>query len=222
MNNGPKRNSIFSLVFLVLLNLFLFSCSQNNFGIRNGTITFVIDYSQADVRSNRLSVFFETANDSRLYSNMTLSCENSDFYWNTNELLNFANGEKIFTGNSNFVMAQNRIFPNGTYKIQLNTYDEQTVEFSKLFNYDTSIYSKNKEELIQYFINRNALQKIAVYDANMKLIYFDEFKKEEDEKRQIWNRFPDAKTYNQVLMLEDQTLMLILPSEKIEVIKKEE
>lgn len=216
MNNGPKQNKLISLLIFLIPLVFIYSCSSSSYSIPDVQIKLVVEYSNTNVQTSRLSVICETTNDSRRFSTMTIHSAENNFFWSSQDLVKLKQSEKMYTGCTNFIMPENKPFPQGEYSVKLISYDENEIEVKKDFFYDSFFLGKTADEIHGYMVSVNAAHFISVYNNEDELIFHGEFLPEyEDNKRQIWNRFPKAAYYNEIWILPDQSVMCILKNEEI-------
>ena len=208
----PIQKSVKILSLLIFSLLFCPSCSQNAADIKESSLTVIYDYNdEENLPSARLSLFIESESDTRRSQNILLSSLTDGYEWTAEELVHIKSGNRSWSGYTNFVMQKNQPFPKDSYSLVLRNADEneavQTVELS----YDDSFYDMTSSQADEKMKAEEAVKKVAIYDENGILLYYDVQNDNLNSARKMWNMFSNASYYKIVWQAKDGSTMCILP-----------
>ena len=213
-----KPDSVFSFFSVFVRGVFVFfflpliSCAQISPDVKQSELSVVFEYSDEEsLPSARLCAFVESESDSRRSSLIQVSTKKDGFIWNADSLVRIKNGERFWTGYTNFVMQKNEPFPLDSYKIILQHADEKEAEDLLDFAYDSSFYKLNAAQAEEKMSEIEGIKKISIYDENNVLLYYGELSDNLSSSRKIWNTYPKANYYNVIWQLEDSSVICILP-----------
>ena len=215
-NNTFSFFRILALPVCIFLSLFMLSCAQNSADIKQSEITVVFEYpDEENFPSARLCAFVESESDSRRSGLIQVSTQKEGFVWNSDTLVRIKNGDRFWTGYTNFVMQKNEPFPLDSYRILLQNADEQEADEVLQVEYNTSFYKLNAAQAEKHMLETGAAKKLAVYDENNVLLYYGDFKETLSSSRKIWNVYPKANYYNVIWQTMDASVICILPKQLV-------
>ena len=215
-NNTFSLFRFLALPVCIFISLFMISCAQNSADIKQSEITVVFEYSdEENLPSARLCAFVESESDSRRSGLIQVSTQKDGFIWNSNSLVRIKNGDRFWTGYTNFVMQKNEPFPLDSYRILLQNADEQEADEVLEVEYNTSFYKLNAAQAEEQMQEIGAVKKLSIYDENNVLLYYGDFKESLSSSRKIWNVYPKANNYNVIWQAIDSSVICILPKQLV-------
>ena len=161
--------------------------------------------------SARMSVFIESKSDTRRSQQILLSAPKDGFEWNGRDLIHIKNGDRSWSGYTNFLMQRNQHFPCDTYNLVLFNADEENAVQSVDFFYDEEFYEIKASEAEEKMKTLGAEKKIAIYDEKDILLYYDVQSNNLNTARKMWNMFSNASYYNIVWQAKDKSVLCIMP-----------
>ena len=215
-NNTFSLFRFLALPVCIFISLFMLSCAQNSADIKQSEITVVFEYSDEEtLPSARLCAFVESESDSRRSGLIQVSTQKDGFIWNSNSLVRIKNGDRFWTGYTNFVMQKNEPFPLDSYRILLQNADEQEADEVLEVEYNTSFYKLKAAQAEEQMQEIGAVKKLSIYDENNVLLYYGDFKESLSSSRKIWNVYPKANYYNVIWQAIDSSVICILPKQLV-------
>ena len=217
-NMIKKSNSKLLLISLALsfLVILISSCSQVTPEIISPEYSVIFEYE--DEKSNpkaRMSIFAESISDVNRYDRIRIVCENGGYIWDFSEISTFTDKKRSWVGNTNLMMPQNQVFPSGKYELTFYNADEKETTEVINVNYDSSFYKMTSSESENLLKNKNAITKIAIYDKNRQMIYFGEKSSSFNSPRGIWNKFSNAKYYQDIIITPGNYVICIMPQKEV-------
>ena len=211
MGSFLKKSFQFFYLFIFLI-AFCISCSQNAADIKESEMSVIFEYTDEEtLPSARLCLFIESESDTRRSEKILLSSPKEGFEWSAKDLIHIKSGDRSWSGYTNFVMQGTQRFPCDSYSLILQNADEdeavQTVDFS----YDEAFYEMKAFEAEEKMKENEAVKKIAIYDENGILLYYDVQTDNLSSVRKMWNMFSNASYYNVIWQAKDNTVLCIMP-----------
>lgn len=216
---GTKKSfiSIFSCLLLCVYFAASFAgCSENLPEVRSADYSLIFEYeSENSYPTARLSVFVETLSDVRRADEIILVSENSDFSWETDDIIMLENSKKKWAGYTNFVLPEPEKIPEGRYSVTYIDATGEEVTADLNISYDKKLYSLKENQVNDYMIKNNRFKKIAVYDDLNTLIYYGEEEYDLNSNSKILNRYRSAAYKTVIWCNVNNSIICILPKEKL-------
>ena len=204
------------LPFLSILLFFLVSCAQNPIDIAQSELCLVFEYSDDEsTPAARLCAFVESESDVRRRKELEITSAESGYIWTADDLVRIKKGDKNWAGYTNFVMQNNQPFPAGPYRIVIRNSDQKEIEEIIDFEYDREFYSLTSAEAAEKMQENKGIKKVAVYDENNLLLFYDIQSDKFDSARKIWNSYSNAAWFNVVWQTADGYVLCILPKQLV-------
>ena len=188
------------------------SCSQNAADIKASEMSVIFEYhDEESLPSARLCLFIESESDTRRSDQLLLSSPKDGFEWSSKELIHIKSGDRSWSGYTNFVMQSAQHFLCDSYNLILRNADEDEAVQSLDFSYDEDFYEIKALEAEEKMKEAEAVKKIAIYDENDILLYYDVQNDNLNSARKMWNMFSNASYYNVVWQAKDKSVLCIMP-----------
>lgn len=206
------KKSFFSLF---LINCFLgliLSCSQNLPEINSINSTVIFDYENENTAPViKLSVFTDLESDARRSEKLTVICKSTGYKWECNKPFVFKNGKKNYSGYTDFVMPENKVFQEGQYSLEYEDAagEVKTSSFSVYFNKE--IPDLKASEIEDFMKNHNGGHNLAVYNKDDVLIFYGSVTDDITSEEMIWKRFGSGQSARYVWTLNGTRVMVLLP-----------
>ena len=215
-----NHKNIFYTVLLFFTFLFI-SCAQTVPELSAVNYSVVFDYVEtSDYPSARLCVFIESKTDVRRYDSLKVVTPESDLFWLVENLELFTKNGKEWLGYSNLTLPQEKELSEGAYKAILISADEKEASSDFNLTYNKDLYKIRKNDVAQYFANRNGVLNTAVFDEEHVLLYYGAKKSEWKQEERILLKYPTAKSFREVWISSDNKEICILPEKNIEFEKE--
>lgn len=210
-----KFNKLFWPFTALCLFLF-FSCAQNPVDIAQSELCLVFEYADEEsLPSARLSAFVESESDVRRREELEITSGNEGYVWASEDLIRIKKGDKNWAGYTNFIMQKNEPFPSGSYRIVIRNADQKEVDEIIDFEYDSEFYELTAEEAAKKMQENKGIKKVAVYDENNLLLFYDIQSDKYDSARKIWNTYSNASYFNVIWQTADGFVVCILPKQLV-------
>lgn len=205
-----KSLRLFSFVFAGVV--FFISCSQNPADIKESELSVIFEYTDEEsLPSARMSVFIESESDTRRSQEILLSSGAQGFEWSAKDLIHIKSGNRSWSGYTNFVMQNRQHFPCDSYSLIIRNADENEASQSIDFSYNEDFYELKSSEAEEKMTADEAVKKLAIYDENGILLYYDVQTDNLSSARKMWNMFSNASYYNVVWQAKDKSVLCIMP-----------
>lgn len=207
----PPEKKI-SLLFLVAsLFVFFVSCTDSEPKMISGTSYVIFDFKDTEsLPSQRLSVFVEASSDVRRVSRILVSSRESSYEWNCENPLVFSEDKRKWTGYTDFASPENVPLPQGIYDVRYFDAEERISDVIVTVMYDKDILSMTSGEAATD-LSGKFNEKIAVYDRNRTLIFFDGRKDSWKSDEDVFSSLEDAESLRRVLVLFSENSICLLP-----------
>lgn len=210
-----KKSKLILILSLLITILFL-SCSQNVPELVSGNYSVIFEYPEEECYPNsRLSIFVEAQSDVRRFEKIQIKSLETDYIWYVDDIAKVELNDQQWAGTTNLVVPEDEIIPSGTYEITFYNADEKFEKIYLTIDYDTSFYDVETEHVAENIKKLNGINNIAIYDENNILIYYGERTKELATKRNIWNSYRNAFSYQDIWCTKNDYVMCIMPVEKV-------
>lgn len=205
----------FSLLLIVVFLFCFISCSQNVPDITYTNYSVIFTYQDNESTPEaRLSVFLQNNSDVRRCERIKISSHNPQYVWETSNIKKISAGDYQWAGNVNFVVPKGEKIPDGMYEITYINADHEKCTTSLNLFYDKNIYDYTVPELLEKLNNKSNIN-LAIFDENNVLLYFGEKTEDLLTKGDIFNTYPEASFYQDILLSYDKTVICILPENKL-------
>lgn len=160
-------------------SIFLCSCSDSEPDLSSATGTVIIDYQKENSNPEiRMAVFCMSKSDSRRSASFVVENLETKLQWRVYDPEIFKNGSSWWTGCSKLYPEENNEFPQGLYRFEYIDKAGNTSETKFLVSYKKEFLTMNAkqagEKLSEGF--DSFTEKIALYDKNDTLVYFDKWR----------------------------------------------
>jgi len=209
---------LFTFTLLVFLSIaaFFTSCSQAAPELSIANYSVVFEYEDEEsLPSSRLSLFMESTSDVNRYDRVKITAMENGFIWDFTDISKIILDNRQWVGNTNIVVPDTEIIPTGMYEVTYYNADEKETTVYVTVSYDTSIYDMSADEIDAFMIKNLATKKIAIYDKNNVLLYFDEKPAIYNSARGIWNDFRTAEYYYDIWCTSGDFVMSIMPKKQV-------
>lgn len=209
------------LVLIISLCIFV-SCSQVSPEINEVNYSVIFDYLDAEsLPDARLSVFTQNESDVRRCERMIVESVETGYIWDFDDLIFSENDSLQWCGNTNLVAPDDKMIPDGKYKVTIIHADEKETGLIMTVNYDNNFYNLTSEQVENEMLKLNGIRRIIIYDKDNTVVYYGERNSDLTTKRDIWNMYREADSFNDIWYTPGQFLICIMPREKV-IPEKEE
>ena len=210
--------SAFLISLFTLILALTTGCSQSTPELVRANYSVIFEYENDEsLPDSRLCLFLESQSDVRKYERIRVVSEETGYIWEINDVAKVVLDEQQWAGNTNIVVPENKLIPTGKYQVTFYTADEKETSLSFNISYDSSIYDLTAVELEEKMHKSDAEKKIAIYDKNDVLLYYDKKTDDFDTDRDVWNYNRNAVYYYDVWTSDDELLICIMPVKKIKI-----
>lgn len=173
--------SIFKAVVSVLFFgcIFLCSCSDSEPDLSSATGTVIVDYQKENSFPEiRMAVFCQSKSDSRRSASFVVENLETKLQWRVYNPETFKNGNAWWTGSSSLYPEENNEFPQGLYRFEYTDKAGNVSETKFMVSYKKDFVSMNAKDADEKLTSgfEGFSEKIALYDKNDTLVYFDKRK----------------------------------------------
>ncbi len=211
----PPPQQFFKLYFiLILLSLFYFSgCSDIAPQLLFTDVKVVFDYQTEDSEPlMHLSVFVQPDATVRKLDKVVIMNEETDYEWQVDNPEVFTNKKKEWAGYADLEPCDSEVIPTGKYLLKYIDLNGSTSESDFDISYDSKFLSSKSSD-IENLLGTGLIKKIAIYDKDNILLYYDEYKEEwigNDEE--IWKDYSTAESYRTYFISNDEKIICLLPA----------
>lgn len=217
MGKFKAFNLFFSLFIVISLSVFCFTgCMQVVPEVAETDTSVIFEYSDEEKPNVRLSVFAHSLSDVRRYDNLELSCEGSDFCWETSDLAIISDGNYDWVGNTNFIVPEGYIIPTGIYEMTFINADGESESINVKIDYDEKYYSLNQVQAEEEAKKDGGRKRIAIYNYDKILVYFGQQTENLKTEFNIREVYRDAKYYQYVYLVPSKGVVCILKEIEME------
>lgn len=225
MNKSSYLSRLLKISFILLIYIAFASCSQNLPEVKMASGSVVFEYEDQEQAPNaRFGVFVEAESNPQRFSSMRVKSEEKGFEWETSDIIVFKEEDRTMAGYSNFVMPEGHKIPTGKYIAVYENADHEEIETDFYIDYNEKYYELKASEVPAFMKKSNGLNRISIYDDKEILIYFGDRTGEFRTTRDIWNKFQNAETFNDIWCENGKSVICVLPKElvKPEKVKTDE
>ena len=209
-------SALFSVFLVVILSCATVACSQVVPDIVQADYSVVFDYKDAEnLPSSRLCVFVASESDVRRYSAIRLVSKETGLIWETGDILKLQESDRQWSGNANFVPPEKEVIPSGVYEVTFINADEEEDSLEFKVKYNEAYYETLSVDVPELMKKQNGINKIAIYDADGKMLYFGNRNADLLSVRGIWNNYREAEICQDIWCSADLSVMCIMPEEAV-------
>ena len=209
-------SALFSVFLVVILSCATVACSQVVPDIVQADYSVVFDYKDAEnLPSSRLCVFVASESDVRRYSAIRLVSKETGLIWETGDILKLQESDRQWSGNANFVPPEKEVIPSGVYEVTFINADEEEDSLEFKVKYNEAYYETLSVDVPELMKKQNGINKIAIYDADGKMLYFGNRNADLLSVRGIWNNYREAEIFQDIWCSADLSVMCIMPEEAV-------
>ncbi len=174
----------------------------------------IVDFkNEESLPSLRLSLFTETSSDVQRAKKIRAVSNETGLSWMCSDLVKFNEGsKKSWAGYANIVPAEGSLIPEGNWSVYYTDCAEESWEGTFTVKYNADYLQKHAGDFPDC-INSSNTEKIAVYSAEGKLIYFGEKKKTWTDISKVKNDIKAAVKYRICYFISTENVMILMPEQ---------
>ncbi len=191
--------------------LLFFSCSLSVPDVRDVCAASVFEYGDdGSYPRMRLAVFAEAGSDVRRAESIRIASNETGWEWKASGVELFSSDEKQWAGYTNFVSPGSEAIPQGAYTLFYTDASGDDAESSFSVFYPTDLVRTRAGEAKEK-LGRGVSERIAVYNEEDVLIYFDERKAEWKEDDDVWREMENAFRMRLCFLNADASVLCFMP-----------
>lgn len=200
-----------ALLFVFIVSLLFFSCSSSLPDVKAVRAVSIFDYTDGDSYPRmRLAVFTEAESDVRRAESIRIVSKETGWEWKADDVEIFSSDAKMWAGYTNFVSPGDRAIPQGAYTLFYTDALGHDAESSFSVFYPASLLHA-KAGAVKDLLGNAVTERIAVYDADDVLIYFDARKSEWSENDALWREMENAFRMRLCFLNADMSVLCFMP-----------
>ena len=200
-----------ALLFVFIVSLLFFSCSSSLPDVKAVRAVSIFDYTDGDSYPRmRLAVFTEAGSDVRRAESIRIVSKETGWEWKADDVEIFSSDAKMWAGYTNFVAPGDTAIPQGAYSLFYTDAlgDEAKSSFSVF--YPASLLH-TRAGAVKDLLGNAAGERVAVYDAQDVLIYFDARKSEWSGNDALWQEMENASRMRLCFLNADKSVLCFMP-----------
>ena len=200
-----------ALLFVFIVSLLFFSCSSSLPDVKAVRAVSIFDYADGDSYPRmRLAVFTEAGSDVRRAESIRIVSKETGWEWKADDVEIFSSDAKMWAGYTNFVAPGDTAIPQGAYSLFYTDAlgDEAKSSFSVF--YPASLLH-TRAGAVKDLLGNAAGERVAVYDAQDVLIYFDARKSEWSGNDALWQEMENASRMRLCFLNADKSVLCFMP-----------
>ena len=191
--------------------LLFFSCSLSAPDVKGVKAAAVFEYADEDSYPRmRLAVFAEAGSDVRRAESIRIVSNDRGWEWKAIGLEIFASDAKQWAGYTNFVSPEDGAIPQGAYTFFYTDALGHDAESSFSVFYPASLRRTRAGEAKEK-LGTGVSERIAVYDEEDVLIYFDARKAEWKSDDDVWREMENAFRIRLCFLNADKSVLCFMP-----------
>lgn len=188
------------------------SCSQVEPKIEYAKPVVVFEYSNTNrLPQQRLSVFVESKSDVRRISKIKVISNETKLEWISTDLQKIDISERMYVGNSNFVVPNNMSIPSGNYTFIYSNEDQKETSIDFTLDYDKKLKDITLSQIDEYALENKYIKNIVIYDSDLVCIFYGLEPESMKNKKDIIKQYKNAVYYKTVWVNSNNTVFCILP-----------
>ncbi|MGI0529887.1 hypothetical protein [Treponema socranskii] len=191
--------------------LLFFSCSLSAPDVKGVKAAAVFEYADNDSDPRmRLAVFAEAGSDVRRVESIRIVSNDRGWEWKAIGLEIFASDARQWAGYTNFVSPGDGAIPQGAYTFFYTDALGDDAESSFSVFYPASLLH-TRAGAVKDLLGNAAGERVAVYDAQDVLIYFDARKSEWSGNDALWQEMENASRMRLCFLNADKSVLCFMP-----------
>lgn len=201
----------YALFFAFAVFPLFFSCSLSSPDVRSVRAASVFEYADDDSYPRmRLALFAQAASDVRRAETIRIVSNETGWEWKARSVQIFESDAKMWAGYTNFVSPGDTAIPQGAYTLFYTDALGDEAESSFSVFYPASLLHA-KAGAVKDLLGNAVTERIAVYDADDVLIYFDARKSEWSENDALWREMENAFRMRLCFLNADMSVLCFMP-----------
>ena len=197
--------------FVFIVSLLFFSCSSSLPDVKAVRAVSIFDYTDGDSYPRmRLAVFTEAGSDVRRAESIRIVSKETGWEWKADDVEIFSSDAKMWAGYTNFVSPGDRAIPQGAYTLFYTDALGHDAESSFSVFYPASLRRTRAGEAKEK-LGTGVSERIAVYDEEDVLIYFDVRKAEWKSDDDVWREMGNASLMRLCFSNADASVLCFMP-----------
>ena len=200
-----------ALLFVFIVSLLFFSCSSSLPDVKAVRAVSIFDYTDGDSYPRmRLAVFTEAESDVRRAESIRIASNDTGWEWKADGVEIFASDARQWAGYTNFVSPGSGAIPQGAYTFFFTDALGHDAESSFSVFYPASLRRTRAGEAKEK-LGTGVSERIAVYDEEDVLIYFDARKSEWKSDDDVWREMENASRMRLCFSNADKSVLCFMP-----------
>ena len=197
--------------FVFIVSLLFFSCSSSLPDVKAVRAVSIFDYTDGDSYPRmRLAVFTEAESDVRRAESIRIVSNETGWEWKARSVQIFESDAKMWAGYTNFVSPGDRAIPQGAYTLFYTDALGHDAESSFSVFYPASLRRTRAGEAKEK-LGTGVSERIAVYNEEDVLIYFDARKAEWKTDDDVWHDMENAFRMRLCFLNADMSVLCFMP-----------
>ena len=198
-------------LFAFVVSLLFFSCSSSAPDVKAVRAVSIFDYADGDSYPRmRLAVFTEAGSDVRRAESIRIVSKETGWEWKADGVEIFSSDAKQWAGYTNFVSSGDRSIPQGAYTFFFTDALGHDAESSFSVFYPASL-ARTRSGEAKAALGKAVRERIAVYDKEDVLIYFDVRKAEWKTDDDVWHDMENAFRMRLCFLNADKSVLCFMP-----------
>ena len=198
-------------LFAFVVSLLFFSCSSSAPDVKAVRAVSVFDYADGDSYPRmHLAVFSEAGSDVRRAESIRIVSKETGWEWKADGVEIFSSDAKQWAGYTNFVSSGDRSIPQGAYTFFFTDALGHDAESSFSVFYPASL-ARTRSGEAKAALGKAVRERIAVYDKEDVLIYFDARKAEWKTDDDVWHDMENAFRMRLCFLNADKSVLCFMP-----------
>jgi len=198
-------------LFAFVGSLLFFSCSLSAPDVKGVKAAAVFEYADEDSDPRmRLAVFAEAGSDVRRAESIRIASKETGWEWKADDVEIFSSDTKQWAGYTNFVSPGSGAIPQGAYTFFYTDALGDDAESSFSVFYPASL-ARTRSGEAKAALGKAVRERIAVYDKEDVLIYFDVRKPEWKTDDDVWHDMENAFRMRLCFLNADKSVLCFMP-----------
>ena len=199
------------LLFAFIASPLFFSCALSPPDVRSVRAASVFEYTDdVSYPRMRLAVFTEATSDVRRVESIRIVSNETGWEWKAVGVDIFESDAKMWAGYTNFVSPGDRAIPQGAYTLFYTDALGHDAESSFSVFYPASLL-RTRAGVAKEKLGTGVSERIAVYDVEDVLIYFDARKSEWKSDDDVWREMENASRMRLCFSNADASVLCFMP-----------
>ena len=201
----------YALLFAFTASPLFFSCALSPPDVRSVRAASVFEYTDdVSYPRMRLAVFTEATSDVRRVESIRIVSNETGWEWKALGVDIFESDAKMWAGYTNFVAPGDTAIPQGAYSLfYMDALGDEAKSSFSVF-YPASLLH-TRAGAAKDLLGNAAGERVAVYDAQDVLIYFDARKSEWSGNDALWQEMENASRMRLCFLNADKSVLCFMP-----------